>query len=192
MSACASRHPEPEPGVQGRWRWGTLASRQSDSPIVICAAPVVLGGAGLTAWFVYFFFGLTVSLVFAIARCLPFCSCAIFRVTGSVPNRASSLRPLAVSLAGDGHRRPASIITVFVATMTARDLRVVLALSATGRPPRIVSVVVSVAVAWQGRSAEGAQMSLSVTSRGLGGRAPDQRALFTDTSSPCSCPELSV
>ena len=57
-----------------------------------------LGGAGLTAAFVYFFFRLTVSFVFAIVRCLPFCSSVIFRVTGSLPNRDSSLRPVALSL----------------------------------------------------------------------------------------------
>ncbi len=68
--------------------------------------------------------------------------------------------------------------------MTAPDLRLVLGLSAAGKPPRIVSVVVSVSVARQGRSAEGAQISLSVTPAPLELRAPDQRERFTDTSSP--------
>ena len=117
----------------------------------------------MTAVFVYFFFGLTVSFLFAIVRCLPFCSSVIVRVTGSLPNRASSLRPVALSLTVTVTVRPGRIITLFVATITLRDLRLVLALSATGRPPRVVSVVVSVSVARQGRSAEGAQISLSVT-----------------------------
>ena len=59
--------------------------------------------------------------------------------------------------------------------MTVRDLRLMLALSPTGWPPWVVSVVLSVSVAWQGTSAEGAQLSLSVTAASLEAGLPDQR-----------------
>ena len=52
---------------------------------MIFVALGMLGDVGLTAVFVYFFFGLTVSFVFAIARCLPLCRSVIVRVTGSLP-----------------------------------------------------------------------------------------------------------
>ena len=68
--------------------------------------------------------------------------------------------------------------------MTVRRLRLAVALRPTGRPPWVVSVVVSVSVARQGASADGAQHSLSVTAASLeAGRPISASALAR--SPPC-------